>query len=70
LVGAPGAVGAVGVTDGEGEDGGPEPATFTACTVKVTGTPLASPVTVAEVAGGFGATPLTVAVCPEEAVTT
>ena len=42
----------------------PVPATFTACTVKVTATPLVSPVSVVEVAGGFGATPLTVAALP------
>jgi hypothetical protein len=65
-----GAVGPVGVTEGEAEDGELDPATFTACTVKVTGVPLPSPVTVVEVAGGFGATPLTVAVWPVEAVTT
>ena len=59
----------MGVTGGEGDDDGPVPAAFTAWTVKVTATPLARPVTVVEVAGGFGATPFTVAVCPEEAVT-
>jgi hypothetical protein len=63
-------VDAVGVTEGEADDGKLEPCAFTACTVKVTGVPLANPVTGAEVAGGFGATPLTVAVWPVEAVTT
>ena len=60
----------MGVTEGEGDDAGPVPGPLTACTVKVTATPLVRPVTVVEVAGGFGATPFTVAVCPEEAVTT
>jgi hypothetical protein len=65
-----GAVGAVGVTAVEADDCGLDPAAFTACTVKVTGTPLVRPVTVVEVAGGFGATPFTVTGEPEEGVTT
>ena len=62
-----GAVGAVGVTAGEGSDCWLEPCAFTACTVKVTDVPLVSPVIVVVVAGGFGATPVTVAVCPTSA---
>ena len=70
LVGAPGSRRRRWASPGvRGTTTDPSRAAFTACTVKVTATPLARPVSVVEVAGGFGATPFTVAVCPEEAVT-
>jgi hypothetical protein len=51
LVGADGAVGAVGVTALEGDDAGPLPAPLIACTVKVYVVPPVSPLTVPLVAG-------------------
>jgi hypothetical protein len=51
-VGAPGGVGALGVTLLEAAEAGPVPTLFVADTVKVYAVPLVSPVMVVVVAGG------------------
>ncbi|BAS11711.1 hypothetical protein AHiyo8_00140 [Arthrobacter sp. Hiyo8] len=56
-MGAAGAVAvAVGVTGADADDAGDVPIAFVAVTVNVYAVPLASPVTVAVVAGGFPVT--------------
>ncbi len=55
-VGAPGTLGALGVTELDGEDSGPVPAVLVADTVNVYAVPLVSPATVVEVAGGLPVT--------------
>ena len=68
-VGAPGTVGAVGVTALDGEEADPVPMALVADTVKVYVVPLVSPGTVADVAGGLPFTVTASDVCGDPPVT-
>ena len=66
VAGAPGTVGATGVTWLEGTDAGPVPTLFVAVTVNVYAVPSVRPLTVALVAGGLPV--ITVAVWAAEPI--